>query len=173
MRRLQINFGATSHRLQKMTSLALASMLVTAVLWWRADLLDQRDRLASLHSESAQPFSNESSASHPVDEQTSRELRKISASLRYPWGAVWGALQQAQGSTVTLHLEPSNSESKRWRLTVQAPDHSSMLEFLRRLEQMPTWQSVVLESEALQVMAPGAGASGVVFQIALEWADEQ
>ncbi|AMN80589.1 hypothetical protein AYR47_20765 [Pseudomonas azotoformans] len=170
MRRLDINFGP-SGRTYWPLAIGVMCFLAVLMLWWRADLLSQRDALILLHSGSSRG-QGEAGGASGANEGAGKELRKISASLRYPWGAVWAALQQAQGTTVILHLEPSAREPRLWRLTVQAPDNTSMLDYLRQLESMPAWRSVVLESEAQQVTTPGVGGAGVVFQLALEWADE-
>jgi len=98
--------------------------------------------------------------------EASRQMTAAFAGLRYPWGAMWNAVERAKGDVRILGMGPEAALSQRWNLTVQGSSDQAMLAFLERLRALPEWHRVVLRSEAWQ----GQGADGaVVFRIQLEW----
>ncbi|MFJ4389271.1 hypothetical protein [Pseudomonas soli] len=173
MQSLEIDFGAAPRSTRWWLGASLVLLLSVGLVGWRAQLLAQRDVLLSaLTVETASPRPSHAST-NAAARKSEDEIRAMAAALRYPWGAVWGALQRVEGSIKTLYLEPVSVRDGTWRLTGQAQDSASMLDFLQRLSVEPAWRSVHLESETFQEAATNVGTSSVVFQVALEWADHE
>ncbi|MCY1393056.1 hypothetical protein D3C76_218470 [compost metagenome] len=173
MPRLEIDFGP--QRQKSWTSygfIAIGVLAVAGAIWWRADLLDRREELLQ-RIERADPGRSMDVVQLDFSGNSAElEISRLASSLRYPWGAVWSAIQQAQGGVVILHLEPSEPQSRDWNITAQAADTQSMLDFLRRLRSMPMWHSVILKSEAQQEASQASDSTGLMFQLVLRWTDD-
>lgn len=168
MGRLDIDFlQRRGYRPVTALLIALGAVAMGAIVISHAELSSRRDALkAGLPTVLDSAPSRTGSAQGSVIDDVSRQMTAVFAGLRYPWGAMWNAIERAKGDVQILGMAPEAALSQRWNLTALGSSDQAMLAFLERLRAQQEWRWVVLQNEAWQ----GQGAEGaVVFHVQLEW----
>jgi Tfp pilus assembly protein PilN len=149
-------------------------------IWWRHDLLLQRESLVDEAQESSR---HASTLAKRVTAPTPAALNQVFAEMRYPWTEMLDSLQRlTQPGVELLTLEPDPGAVRRIHISGVARQASDMFDLVSALQNDPAWSSVQLSSQtrndptnvfqpvstALPAL-PDAVPSGVSFSLIAEW----
>jgi hypothetical protein len=181
MARLSWNFAQRRWWTQPWAAICVVALLgCFHALWWRHDLLLQREQMI----EKAEGSSRRSAARlHPVSAPLPAALNLVFAEMRYPWIDVLTSLQQVtKPSLELLTLEPDVGAVRRVRISGVADQPKDVFDLLAALQNDPSWSSVQLVSQTRNDDAglpqvngsilpglPAATRRGVSFSLVAEW----
>jgi Tfp pilus assembly protein PilN len=161
--RIDVDFLRKARRRQPLGLALLAAGALAAagagVFWstaWSAQATQART-LADMEQRDAEQASK---ASRPValsasEQARKRAIQRVSASLQTPWSDLLAALETAPRDNVALlAIEPSVAR-QQVRLTAEARDPESMIDYLTSLQADARLSQVVLVSHQVQAQAPG------------------
>lgn len=161
--RIDLDFGRTARRPQPLGLALLGGGILAAasgaVVWgsaWSAQAT-QSGALAALESRAAQGASQRArpAALSAAEQAQSRAAQRVARDLQTPWSDLLSALEAAPHEHVALlGIEPSLAR-RQVRLTAEARDPESMIDYLAALQGDARLAQVALVSHQVQAQAPG------------------
>ncbi|WP_345539286.1 hypothetical protein [Variovorax defluvii] len=143
-------------------------------LWQRHVLLQDRSALvtqveaqAEAQQRAVRHLSPQAQAARP---EARAEVERLAAGLQRPWQPMLNALQIAIRNDASVTRVQPEADAFRLRIAGQADSSKAFLDFVQRLQDDASWQSVEPLSESRQPQ-PEAAAGGkpVSFLLAVEW----
>lgn len=149
-------------------------------LWWRHDLLQQREQMIGKAEEASR---RAEARVHPVSVPPPAALNLVFAEMRYPWIDVLNSLQHvANPGLELLTLEPDAGAIRRVHIAGIADQPKEVFDLVAALQSDPSWSSVELVSQtrndgtgspqvngSILPGLPKASRRSVSFSLTAEW----
>jgi len=146
MARLNWDFAQRRWWTQPWAAICVIGLLgCVHALWWRHDLLQQREQLIEKAEEASH---RAASRVHPVSVPPPAALKLVFAEMRYPWIDVLNSLQHVTKAGVELlTLEPDAGAVRRVNISGVADQPKDVFDLMAALQSDPSWSSVELVSQ--------------------------
>jgi Tfp pilus assembly protein PilN len=176
MRTLNLDF-VNRHGRRRQIGYVLLVLFITFAAYLGHAYVKRSAELESLeskwqHLQNAQQRNTERRLNDPAaHERTQAELTaaaKVIERLSLPWNALFSALEQTtEGQVTLLALEP-DAERREVRIAAEAKDLQSMLDYMKRLQQVDLFKDVHLTTHQMQAQDP---QRPVRFVVQASWLD--
>ncbi|MBN3759423.1 PilN domain-containing protein [Burkholderia sp. Ac-20365] len=180
MTRLRWNFAVARFRLDAWTFACIVALAGSAhAVYWREELLQQRERLVGQVQDIHRPMAR----GHQAPAKPSPVLAHVFEELRYPWTEVLDSLQRASNPGLDLvELAPDAADVRRVRVQGLADHAQNVFDLITKLQADPSWTSVQLISQirsdadgtsqpggSVTPQLPSISARTVAFVLVAEW----
>lgn len=149
-------------------------------LWWRHDLLQQREHIAGNAEEASR---RAAARAYPLSAPLPAVLNLVFSEMRYPWVDVLDSLQRVtKPGLELLTLEPDAGAIRRVHISGVADQPQDVLDLVVALRADPSWSSVELANQTRnddtgtpRISAsvipglPAASPRSVSFSLVAEW----
>ena len=133
----------------------------------QAELLEAQARLhgrqTRLHPPPAPPLSKEASARAQTELKMARQ---VSDRLTVPWDNLFRELEASVGEQVTLLSIEPDREKRQLRITAEARNLPAMLDYARRLRELPSFRDAYVVSHQVRTADP---QKPVRFVMSAQW----
>jgi hypothetical protein len=181
MARLSWDFAQRRWWTQPWAAIYVVALLGCAhALWWRHDLLQQREQMIGKAEEASR---RAVARVHPVSVPPPAALNLVFADMRYPWIDVLNSLRHVTNPGLELlTLEPDAGAIRRVHIAGVADQPKDVFDLMATLQSDPSWSSVELVSQtrtddtglpqvngSILPTLPSASRRGVSFSLIAEW----